>query len=245
MEKLLRLSSKWTFTLLACGLLIPAHAELISNGGFESGFTGWTRADALGSDGSFAIQSGVVSPVNGDSVSPPSEGLQAAMSDAQGPGSHVLYQDFVVPAAVTDTLLSFDLFVGNRATDFFTPASATLDFGVPAFNQQARVDILRATADPFSVNPADVLQTLFQTSPGDPLVSGYTTHSADIGSLLAAHANESLRLRFAETDNVFTFQFGVDKVGTTSPIPEPSSLALLGSALAGLIPAWRLRRRSL
>jgi len=48
----------------------------------------------VGSEGSFFSQSGSVSPINGDPVPPP-EGTKAAMTDAQGPGSHVLYQDFV------------------------------------------------------------------------------------------------------------------------------------------------------
>ena len=71
------------------------------------------------------------------------------MTDAQGPGSHVLYQDFIVPLLVASATLDFDLFVGNRAGVFVSPAS--LDFSTPALNQQARVDILRGGADPFSV----------------------------------------------------------------------------------------------
>ena len=41
---------------------------VISNGGFESGLTSWTKADQLGSDGTFSSQSGTLSPVNGDPV---------------------------------------------------------------------------------------------------------------------------------------------------------------------------------
>ena len=71
---------------------------IILNGGFESGFTSWTRANQLGSEGSFLLQSGTLSPTNGDAVPPPPGGTFAAMTDAFGPGSHVLYQDFVVPS---------------------------------------------------------------------------------------------------------------------------------------------------
>src|SRR5204862_4817842 len=123
------------------------------NGGFEAGFTSWTRADQLGSDGTFFSQSGTLSPVSGNTVPAPPGGTKAAMTDALGPGSHVLYQDFVATADAA--ALSFALFIGNRADRFATPLS--LDFSTPTLNQQARVDILKSTADPFSVAAADVL----------------------------------------------------------------------------------------
>jgi hypothetical protein len=171
-----------------------------------------------------------LSPVNGNRVPAPPEGAMAAMTDAQGPGSHVLYQDLVATADAA--ALRFALFIGNRASLFATPAS--LDFSTPTLNQQARVDILKNTSDPFSVTATDVLLNLYQTKMGDPLISGYNTITTDISALLAAHAGETLRLRFAETDNVFTFQLGVDNV-RIDPIPEPASILLLGAALVVLV----------
>jgi hypothetical protein len=211
---------------LVCALSLRAPAASINNGGFESGFAGWTRADQAGSDGTFALQTGAASPVNGTAVPAPPGGSTAAMSDAQGPGSHVLYQTFMVTAPVSQTMLSFDLFIGNRAAAFSTPNS--LDFATPALNQQARVDILAGGANPFSVSAADVLMNLFQTTTGDALVSGYNHHASDITTLLNSHLNTPLTLRFAETDNVFTFQLGVDNVDIQeTAVPEPSSLWLL------------------
>jgi hypothetical protein len=211
-------------------------ANIVSNGGFEGGFASWTRADQLGSDGAFFLQTGTASPVNVDLVPAPPGGTTAAMSDAQGPGSHVLYQDIVIPAVVPSATLSFDVFVGNRAGTFFTPSS--LDFSTPTLNQQARVDILAGGTDPFTVAG---LQNAFQTIVGDPSVSGYTHHTVDVTSLLNAHLSQTLRLRFAEVDNVFTFQLGVDNValdvGASQTVPEPASWALM--VTAGLALAWR------
>jgi hypothetical protein len=229
------------FCLFASGLV---HATpLILNGGFESGFTSWTRADQLGSEGTFHLQSGIISPVNGDPVPTPLPGMFAAMSDAMGPGSHVLYQDFLVPAESAS--LSFSLFIGNRADRFATPTPASLDFSTPALNQQARVDILRAGTNPFSVVASDIVLNLFQTTVGGPLISGYNNFNFDLTSLFIANAGQTLRLRFAETDNVFTFQFGVDNVSletsTTAPVPEPASLLFLAT---GLLTLLGIRHRS-
>ena len=79
--------------MIALASALSTHAfagEILTNGGFESGFAGWSRADALGSDGTFSIQTGTLSPVNGDPVPAPPGGTRAAMSDGGAPGSHVL-----------------------------------------------------------------------------------------------------------------------------------------------------------
>ena len=161
------------------------------------------------------------------------------MTDASGPGSHVVYQDFIVTSA-QNALLSFSLFIGNRANGFFTPAS--LDFSTPALNQQARVDIVKAGAAPFSVAASDVLLNLYQTHSGDPLISGYSTLTFDLTSLFSANVGQTLRLRFAEADNVFSFQFGVDNVSleTSAAAAEPSSLLFVGTGLLALL---GMRRR--
>jgi len=212
---------------------------LILNGGFESGFTSWLRVDQLGSEGTFVLQTGVLSPINGDPVPAPPGGLTAAMTDAGGPGAHILYQDFVVPAE--GALLTFSLFIGNRADRFVTPA--TLDFSTPALNQQARVDIMRGGTDPFSVAAADVVLNLYQTQVGSALVSGYNNFNFDLTSLFSANVGQTLRLRFAETDNLAPFQFGVDNVSleTGTAVPEPQSIPLIWTGLLALL-AMRRRR---
>ena len=73
------------------------------------------------------------------------------MTDQFGPGSHVLYQDFVVPADVTSASLSFDYFINNLNGTFVTPN--TLDFTPAVANQQTRVDVITTSANPFASCP--------------------------------------------------------------------------------------------
>lgn len=237
----------WLCLALAGGATLPAQAGAISNGGFEAGFTGWSIADQAGSDGTFFQQSGTLSPLNGFPVPAPPQGTFAAMTDAGAGGSHVLYQDFVVPVFSGPATARFSLYVNNGAPDFYSPSSldwaATNPTGAQNLNQQARVDIMTTSADPFSVAAGDVLQNLFQTNPGDPLESGYTAYNVDVTALLLARQGQTLRLRFAEVDNVLFLNLGVDNVDieTSTPVPEPTTWLLASGALLGLA-ICRLRR---
>jgi hypothetical protein len=191
----------------------------VANPGFEPGdFTGWTVFNQAGSNGDFFIQMGTAPNINVGTVVPaPPGGVFAAMTDSGGPGSHILFQDLVVPV---NGMLSFDLFIGNRnAGGFVTPAS--LDFNV--VNQQARVDLMDPAAAIQDVG-AGVILNLFQTNVGDPNVSGYNTFVRDVSGL----AGQNVRLRFAEVDSIDFFQFGVDSVILVDPA-FPGDLIFQGS----------------
>src|SRR5207247_404789 len=101
----------------------------------------------------------------------------------------VLFQDFVVPLTVTEATLQFEYFIQNINGAFITPAS--LDY-LAGENQQARVDIMTTTADPFSVAAGDVLFNVYQTMVGDSAVSGYSLISVDLTSFFQSHPGETL-----------------------------------------------------
>lgn len=242
--------------ILATGLVLllatplAQAAELVQNGGFEdnggvgsSTFSGWTVFSQPGSDGVLAAQTGTDSPLRGLPVEAPPEGSFAAMTDQNGAGSYALYQDIAIPTDAATVSFSAQILIDNDngASDFATPA--TLDYTVNP-NQQFRVDILDPTAGPQDLGAA-VLENIFLTNPGDPLLQPYQTITAD----LSAYAGQTIRLRFAETDNNGVFHAGIDAVSLTTPseahaIPTTGVWAgILLSLFTGLVGLAGLRRR--
>ena len=187
----------------------PLSAASVVNGGFETGtFAGWTVVNEAGGSGNWFVYNGTTSPLSAFTIPSPPEGTYGAVSDQFGPGSHVLYQDVALEPGMSHSL-SFILYYDNRNGTFHTPAS--LSYGTFP-NQQYRVDIVKPSASPFSVAAADVLSAVFRTDVGDPASMAPTTITAD----LTPFAGTTVRLRFAEVDNQFFFQAGVDRVAIAS-----------------------------
>jgi len=248
-----------------------AQINLFHNGDFETGdFSGWTVIQNTGSEGDWFVYSGTLPPLSGQPVLPPPVGQFAAISDQTGPSSQVLFQDIVIP--ITGTQCSAVIYYINRAgnesgfvsTDtvgeyttrgseagsvstkvngeglFINGANLSQSEGP---NQQARIDIMDPTADPFDVG-SGVLLNLFQTNPGDPAELGYTTLNFD----LSAFAGSTVRFRVAEVDNQFFFNFAIDNVQCqgVANIPTLSEWGMItaaaGLGLIGLFFAVRRKR---
>lgn len=228
------MKARYMFMIVAlgAGLGSKARADVI-NGGFEPSLSGWTVLNQTGSEGSFQSQTGTTSPVNGITVAAPPQGSRAAMTDGEGPGTHILYQDIFIPLNTGIASITFSYYLKNGAPAWANPGH--LDFSGTAQNQQARVDLMTTSADPFSTAPADILQNLFLTTAATPLTTGYTTLTVGFNALAQTRSGQTIRLRFAEVDNVFTLNFGVDNVSfATEPAPEPSTWVFGVTALAGL-----------
>jgi hypothetical protein len=181
----------------------------VPNGGFENGtFRGWMRVNQSGGSGNWFVYSGTSSPRSGHTIAAPPNGSFAATTDQIGPGSHVLYRDIRLKPGMTHKL-SFYLYYRNFADGFFTPK--TLDY-TEFPNQQYRVDVLKPTANPFTVKRSAILATIFRTKVGDPnrLAPKLRTFN------LTPFVGKTVRLRFAEVDNQFNFLASVDKVKVTS-----------------------------
>lgn len=228
------------FAPLALALLVPDVAsaqQIIVNGGFEGGLTGWWIANAAGGSGNFYLSSSTVSPVSGSPTPGPRSGLNYAVTDQTAPGAHALFQTFTLGSAPTSATLSFWYF--NRTSVGPLGAQNDFSFTGPA-NQRVQIDLLSGdiSGDPFG---GTVLANFF-TGAGN---TGWTFFTQDITGLLGAG---TYSLRFAQVDNQNVFQHGVDDVSlnlstisTISTVPEPSTTALLGFGLIS-IAAYARRR---
>jgi hypothetical protein len=216
---------------------------LIENGSFETGdFTGWTVVQMPDSGGDWFVYSGVTTPISTITVLPPPDGNFAAITDQGGPSSQVLYQDIDVPpnASIECSLVYY---YENNAEEFITEPDLFFNDGE---NQQARIDILDPASHPFNVD-VGVLENLLQTQPGDPLSLGYTTLLFD----LTPYAGSTVRLRFAEVDNLGEFNFAVDNITCdgdpiAAQVPTLSEWGLIAMAgILGIAGLMVVRRKKL
>ena len=227
-----------TVTTVATGFAIlqsaPAQAaSLVTNGSFEAGLSGWTVVDEAGGSGSWYSQSGSISPTSGSSVAAPPSGTFAAMTDQNGPGSHILFQDIALPTASTDTL-TFSYYVRTAAT-FSNPNSMSY---ATTPNQQFRVDVLDPTSSSFfGASTTGVLTNIFQASSN---TTGYQTLNFD----LTPFAGNTIRLAFRETDNQGIFNTGIDNVmiNSTASAAVPEPFTIIGTLVGGTA-AFRMRKK--
>jgi len=188
----------------------------------------WTVVDQVGSLGNWFVYSGTNGPVSNLPILAPPGGTYAATTDQLGVGSHVLYQDVTLPANI-NLYLSFIYYYANYQNIISVPTPPTLNFlpfSTP--NQQYRIDITRPNlVDPFSVAPADILANLVQTPNG---LTGINVGYTQIVYNLSPFAGQTIRIRFAEVDNVFFFLASVDNVRISCspppPLPPPSTPSL-------------------
>ena len=213
-------------TAAITALVMPAAAQsaTVVNGDFETGtLNGWQLVNSSAS-GSWFAYSGTANPMSpefGPEVPPPPAGNYAAIVAQGDPGLHIMYQDVPLEPYYTHSL-SLVAYYRSYAPIY---AAGTLDYkSIP--NQQYRIDVMNPSAAIDSVNPADILATVFATKTGDPEQLGPTPVTVD----LSPFAGQTVRLRFAEVDNQLFFSAGTDSVAITS-VPPSNAITLGKPAL--------------
>lgn len=208
---------------LTAGTAGAAGAATVVNGSFEAGLTGWLMMN----DPPPPNESGSWLTSSADFPAPPPDGEWAAITEQGGPGTHILYQDLALEP-FSRQLLSMTVYYVSENPPV-TPEPNTLSAFV-AVNQQYRIDVVRPSAPIDTLNPADVLATVFATKTGDPQAMGPRVFSAD----LSAFAGQTVRLRLAEVDNQGYLNAAVDGVSiatTLLPPPPPSNAFRFGKPI--------------
>lgn len=193
----LNMSIKIACALALAGVIVGAQAappvDMIVNGGFETGdFTGWTVINQGNTHG-VAINNGSFDPPGPGGALPPISGQYDAVTNQSGPSLQKMRQTISVPNGVFSARLSWNDRVRNYGGIFSDP------------NQEWRVLILDTTDQ--------LLQEVYSTSPGDPLIQvGPNSRADDITAILQAYAGETIVVSFEEQDNLNYFNATLDDV---------------------------------
>lgn len=216
------------FTLLLT--FVSARADqLIVNGSFETGLSGWLTSST--SDGGFFAASGTVTPLTYNSTVGARAGSSYAVSDDySGSQTQFLRQFFTAPTSFQSATLSFSMFVNDVYG---------ADFG--SSGPGAQVSLL----DSFGAQIATLFgpTDTFENPVGSP--NAYVQYSVNLASLLTP--NTTYALQFSSTDTTNLINVGVDNVslvtaGATAVTPEPTTFSLVG--LGGILLAWTAYKKT-
>ena len=231
--------------------------NVVANGSFDTrdlngengNLSGWQTFKEVNSGGSWANQTGTISPLGGTTVPAPTDGQYAAMLD-QPPlsiatqslessignlilpspaiqfGTNLLYQNISIPAGSTSAQLTLSLFLDSAAPFSDSLANPSLDYLTTAANQQVRIDIMSSTSNILDVG-SGVLLNVFRTNPLTGQVQGYVTITAN----LTQFAGQTVRIRIAGVNNQGPMIVGVDNVRVTANFTDTQAPILNALAL--------------
>ncbi len=192
--------------LVAAQEAVPASA---ANDDFESGTLANWRTHIIGEGGWFIYSDGKTppEPSKTDPFYPfeapdPPQGRFAAISDTNGFGTRILYQDVALDGRYRLTLSVFYVNEG-RFTEAATSGPAALED-----SQTYRIDLISPAASITSLAREDILATIFQGRPTDPARQAPTELTRD----LSLWAGQTIRLRIVSSDNEGPLRAGVDDI---------------------------------
>lgn len=230
--------------VLMAALAPGAKGAIVVNGDFESGtLQGWNVHQATQFGNWFAYQ-GTETPIGAarkkqtqvEPVQPPPQGAYAAITDEADPDTLILYQDVALEPGHGYQLSLLAYYDSYKPLAVPTPDTLSVDDeallgrnGDVQLNQQFRIDVMKPEAPLESLDPADILSTVFATKKGSPQKMVPTRLTAD----LSPFAGQTVRLRIANAVHEEIFNAGVDAVSIAAAAPgqSPSRGSKHGSRL--------------
>jgi hypothetical protein len=204
--------------LLALAGPAAATAATVVNGDFEGGtLKGW-HVQVATEAGNWFAYTGTEPPIgkkrsNFAPLQAPPQGAFAATTDEANPDSLILYQDVALEAGLSQQLNLLVYY--NSYKPLTIPAPDTLSVNPEVLgsqhNQQFRIDVMRPEAPLDSLEPTDILQTVFATKQKGPETMLPTWVTAN----LTPFAGQTVRLRIANAVDEEVFNAGVDAVSIT------------------------------
>ena len=210
---------------VCAGLLAPgAGAAPVVNGNFETGtLEGWQVHRVTESGNWFAYHESTderpgtepIADKRGDHPpQAPPQGIYAAIADELNPDTLILSQDVALAPGQSHRLSLLAYY--SSSSPIAVPGSGTLSVDPEVLageaNQQYRIDVIKPGAPLETVDPADILATVFRAVPGSPATMLPTRLSAD----LSPFAGQTVRLRFAVAAHEEVITAGLDDVSISS-----------------------------
>lgn len=215
--------------LVFLGIAFTVNAtQILNNGSFESGLTGWTVTNSTTDGSSWFVTNQPRTPLNGYPTVGPSDGSYYAVTDEIGPGLHAITQAFTDPLGTTSAIVSFDVFMNDV-------------YALGGNPQISCVCLLSGTADPLTGTPIHILYgpaDIFQSNPQTP--NPYVHVSEDISSYMTPGQSYQLRVLVKNSN---PFDVGVDNFSLDVSTPEPSTFVPLALLTAFLVYRRRTRVR--
>ncbi len=222
----------WTALGVSLAMLVasPAMAatNLIANGSFESGFTGWTVGQTGGGTAPVVIPYGSATPYPGGAfgeailpnavatLSPDPVGTSVAYFSSDTANPHSLSQLVNLVAGITYNI-GFDYYAPQNGIS--NPNDATLSFNIGGV-------------------PVGTTLTAGQPS-GTP---GQTWINFGTSFVAGSSGATPLELQFKGL-GVTAADFAIDRVYVTAAVPEPSTWALMLLGFGAVGGAMRMKRR--